>query len=80
MHNKELHNLCTSQNIIRVIKSSGLNGRGVCHAIVWQNREMHKGLWWGKLYETGHFEDRSPDMRMLLKQILEKWKGRASWS
>jgi hypothetical protein len=40
LHNEELHNLCTSPDIIRVIKSRRMRGAGMQ-----QGREMHTKLW-----------------------------------
>ena len=33
------------------------------------------GFWWGNLRERNHFEDLSPDRRIILKWIFKKWNG-----
>jgi hypothetical protein len=35
-------------------------------------RQMHTGLWWGKLKERGHLEDPGADGSILLKLIVNK--------
>jgi hypothetical protein len=43
LHNKELNDLNSSPNIIRVIKSGRMRWAG--HVALWGKREMHTGLW-----------------------------------
>jgi hypothetical protein len=37
--------------------------------------EVHAGFWWGNLREGDHLEDLGVDRRIILKWILEEWKG-----
>jgi hypothetical protein len=49
LHNEELNDPYCSSNIIRVIKSDELDGRGMQH--VWGRGRVHTGFWWGNLRE-----------------------------
>jgi hypothetical protein len=44
LQNEELHNLYSSSNIIRAIKSSRMRWAG--HVARWGRRGMHIGYWW----------------------------------
>jgi hypothetical protein len=44
LHNEELHNLCSSPTIIRMIKSRRLRWAG--HVARMGRGEMHIGYWW----------------------------------
>jgi hypothetical protein len=48
-HNEELHNLYSSPNIIRVIKSRRMRWAG--HVARKGRKVMHIGYWWGNLKE-----------------------------
>ena len=40
---------------------------------------MNRGLWWGKLKEGNHLEERGMDGRLILKLICEKRAGGMDW-
>jgi hypothetical protein len=44
LHNEELHNLCSSANIIRMIMSRKMRWAG--HGAQMERRGMHIGHWW----------------------------------
>jgi hypothetical protein len=44
LHNEELHNLCSSPSIIRMIKCRRMRWAG--HVECREKREMHIGFWW----------------------------------
>jgi hypothetical protein len=73
LHNEELNDLYSSQNIIRVIKSRIM--RWAAHVACMGKREVRTGFWWGELREGDHLRDQSADGRILLKWIFEKWDG-----
>jgi hypothetical protein len=50
LHNKELHDLYSSPNIVRVIKSRRMRLAG--HVARMGRREACIGFWWGNLRET----------------------------
>jgi hypothetical protein len=52
LHNKELHNVYWSQNIIRMIKSSRIRWKG--HVPRIGKRGMHIGYWWETQKEIDH--------------------------
>jgi hypothetical protein len=52
LHSGELYDLYCSPNVIRVIKSRGMN----CSTI-WKRGEVHRGFWWGDLRERNYLED-----------------------
>jgi hypothetical protein len=35
--------------------------------------EVHKGIWWGNLWERDHLANPSADGRIILKWIFGKW-------
>ena len=70
LHNEHLNDLCSSPNIVRVIKSRmrwaepvARKGRG----------EGYTGFWWGNLGERHHFQDSSVDGWIVLRWIIRKW-------
>jgi hypothetical protein len=71
LHNKELHDVYASPNIIRVIKSRRMRWAG--H--VWGRGEVHTGFWWEDLREGDHLEDIGIDVRIIFKWIFKKWDG-----
>jgi hypothetical protein len=52
LHNEELHNVYSSPNIIRTIKSRRMKWAG--HVARMEKREMHIGYWWGSQKEGDH--------------------------
>jgi hypothetical protein len=74
LYNEELNDLCSSPNIVRVIKSrimwwaeyvAGM-GRG----------EVYTGFWWGNLRERHHLEHPGRDEWITLRWIFRSgmWK------
>ena len=68
-HNEELHDLYSSPNIIRVIKSRRMTWKG--HVARMGDR---KGAW-GNLWVRDHLEDPSLDGRIILKWNLSGMGG-----
>jgi hypothetical protein len=52
LHNEELHNLYSSPNIIRMIKSRRMRWTG--HVARMGRRGMHIGYWWESQKESDH--------------------------
>jgi hypothetical protein len=47
---------------------------------VQKTREVHTGIWWGDVKESGHFENLGLDGRIILKRVFKKWDGgRMEW-
>jgi hypothetical protein len=66
-HCEEFHDLHSSPNIIRVIKSRIMRWAGrVAHTV---DRKVRAGFWWGSLREIGHLGDLGVDGRIILKYI-----------
>jgi hypothetical protein len=51
LHNEELHNLYSSPNVIRMIKSRRMRWAG--HVAQMGRRGMHIGYWWESQKERG---------------------------
>ena len=75
LHNKELNNLYSSTNIVRVIKLRRMRWAG--HVAFMGERRGYKGFWWGNLRERVHLEDPGVDGRIILRWIFRKWDVRA---
>jgi len=69
LHVEELHDLYSSPNIIRVIKSRRM--RWAEHVARMGRREVYTGFWWGKLRERVHFKELGVDGGIILKWFLK---------
>jgi hypothetical protein len=69
LHNGELHDVYSSSNIVRVIKS---RIRWAGHAALMGRREACIGFWWGNLRERDHWGDPSVNGRIILGRIFRK--------
>jgi hypothetical protein len=77
LHNRELHNLHSSPDIIREIKSRRMRWAGHM-ARIGEGRNVYRILV-GKQKEKDHLKDQGVDGRMGLKLTLWRFVGRA-WS
>jgi hypothetical protein len=77
LHNEELNDLYSLQNIIRVIKWRRTRWAG--HVARMGQREVHIGFWWGELSEGDHLGDSGVDGRIVLKSIFKTWDGGINW-
>jgi hypothetical protein len=73
LHNEELHNLYSSPNIIRMIKSRRM--RWAEHVARIGRRGMDIGYWWESQKERDHYEDQDVGGWTILKLILEREDG-----
>jgi hypothetical protein len=55
LYNEELHNLYSSPNIVRMIKSRRMSWVGQVGSM--GSREMFAGFWWESQKERDHYED-----------------------
>jgi hypothetical protein len=73
LHNKEVYDLCSSPNIIRVIKSRRLRWAG--HVARMGKRRSAYRVLVGKPQGRNHLEDPGVDGRIILKWIFERLDG-----
>jgi hypothetical protein len=71
LHNEELHDLYSSPNIVRVIKSRRMRWAG--HVGRMGEGRACTGFWWGNLRERDHWGDPGADGRIILRWIFRKW-------
>jgi len=69
----ELNDLCSSHNIVRVIKSRRMRWAGHVARIGERRGEAYTGLWWGNMRERDHLGDPGVDGRIILRWIFKKW-------
>jgi hypothetical protein len=70
LHNEELHNMYSSSNIIRIIKSMWIRWAWRVARMV--RRGMHIGYWWESQKVRDHWEDLDVGGMVTLKWILER--------
>jgi hypothetical protein len=73
MHNEVLHNLYSSPNIIRMIRTRRMRWAG--HVAQMGRRGMHIGYWWESQKERDHWEDLDVGGWTILTWILERYDG-----
>jgi hypothetical protein len=70
LHKEDLHDLCSSLNVIRMIRSERMRlaGRVACRG---EKRSSYK-LWWENLKKGNHLEHLGILGRIILKWILNR--------
>jgi hypothetical protein len=71
LHNKELNDLNSSSNIVRVIKSRRMRWAG--HVARMGRGEAYAGFLWGNLRERDHLGDSGVDGRIILRWNFRNW-------
>ena len=67
LHNKELNDLYSSPNIVRVVKSGRMRWAG--NVARTGEGQAYTGFRWGQVRERDHLEDPSVDGKVILKWI-----------
>jgi hypothetical protein len=70
---EELHDLYSSTNIIRVIKTRRIRWAGRVEPM--EGEEKCLQVVGGEVWERDHLEDLDVDRRIILKRIFKKWYG-----
>jgi len=65
-HNEKLHDMSSSLNITRMIKSGKDEMRGAV-ARIGREEEVHAKFWWGTLRERNHLEEPGIDGLIILQ-------------
>jgi len=73
LHEEELNDLCSSPNIIRVIRSRRMKWKE--HVVCMGNRRGVYRVLVGKTEGKNHLEDPGIDGKIILKWIFSKWNG-----
>jgi hypothetical protein len=73
LHNGELHNLYSSPDIVRQIKSRRMRWAGHV-ARMGEGRNLYR-FWWESLKDKDHLRDQGVDGRMGSKWALGRWVG-----
>jgi hypothetical protein len=71
LHNEEFHDLYSSPNIVRVIKSRRMRWAGHV-ARLGEGIGVYR-VWWGDLGGRDHWGDPGIDGRIILRWIFRKW-------
>ena len=71
LHNKELNDMYSSPNIVRVIKSRRMRWAG--HVASMGEERGRIGSWWGNRRERDHWEDLGVDGWIILGWISRRW-------
>jgi hypothetical protein len=70
-HTEELHDMYSSPNIVRLIKSRRMGWAG--HVARMGEGRGCTGFWWGNLRERDYWGDSGVDGRIILRRMLRKW-------
>jgi hypothetical protein len=73
LHNAELHNLYSSPDIVRQIKSRRMRSVGLWHT--WERAETCTLFWWESLKVKDQLEDQGVDGKVRLGWILGRLVG-----
>jgi len=71
LHNKELNDLYSSPNIVRLIKSRRMRWAG--HVARMGEKRGYIGSWWGNRREGDHWGDVRVDGWIILGWISRRW-------